>query len=76
MIANYRFGRFELQPATRQLLADGQPVVLGARAFVVLHALIERRERLVTKDELLDLAWPEIVVEENSLQAQVSSLRK
>jgi DNA-binding winged helix-turn-helix (wHTH) protein len=76
VIANYRFGRFELQPATRQLLADGQPVVLGARAFVVLLALIERRERLVTKDELLDLAWPEIVVEENNLQAHVSSLRK
>ena len=76
MIANYCFGRFELQPATRQLLVDGQPVDLGARAFDVLHALIERRERLVTKEELLDLAWPGIVVEENNLPVQVSSLRR
>ena len=76
MIANYRFGRFELQPATRQLLADGQPVVLGARTFDVLHALIEHRERLVAKDELLDVAWPGGVVEEINLQVQVSSLRK
>src|SRR5258706_2117176 len=55
---SYRFDRFELDSATRQLLADGQPVALGARALDVLLALIERRERLVTKDELLGLSGP------------------
>jgi TolB-like protein len=74
--ALYRFGRFELNPTTRQLLADGQPVALGARALDVLLALIERRERLVTKEELLELVWPNLVVEENNLQVQVSALRK
>jgi TolB-like protein len=74
--AIYRFGRFELNPGTRQLLVERQPVPLGARAFDVLHALVERRERLVTKEELLDLAWPGLVVEENNLQVQVSALRK
>jgi non-specific serine/threonine protein kinase len=39
-------------------------------------ALIERRDRLVRKDELLDLAWPGLVVEEANLPVQVSSLRK
>src|SRR5258706_13575757 len=73
---SYRFDRFELNPTTRQLLADGQPVALGARALDVLLALIERRERLVTKDELLGLVWPNVVVEENNLQVQVSALRK
>jgi TolB-like protein/class 3 adenylate cyclase len=72
----YRFGRFELHPATRQLLADGGAVTLGARAFDVLVALVERRERLVTKDELLEIAWPGLVVEENNLQVQISALRK
>jgi TolB-like protein/Flp pilus assembly protein TadD len=74
--ANYKFGRFELKPATRQLLADDQPTPLGERAFDVLLALIERRERMVTKDELLELAWPGLVVEENNLHVQVSALRK
>jgi len=74
--ANYKFGRFELRPATRQLLVDDRPAPLGDRAFDVLLALIERRERLVTKEELLDLAWPGLVVEENNLQVQVSALRK
>lgn len=55
---------------------DGQPLALGARAFDVLLALVERRERLVTKDELLELAWPGVVVEENNLQVQISALRK
>lgn len=76
MTANYNFGRFALSPDTRQLLVDDQPVSLGARAFDVLLALIERRERLVTKEELLDVAWPGLVVEENNLQVQVSALRK
>jgi len=74
--ATYRFGRFELQPGKRELLADGQPIVLGARAFDVLNALIERCERLVAKDELIDLVWPGLVVEENNLHVQVSALRK
>src|SRR5207245_6352265 len=58
------------------LLAEGLPVALGARALDVLLALIERRERLVTKEELLELVWPGLVVEENNLQVQISALRK
>jgi DNA-binding winged helix-turn-helix (wHTH) protein len=71
-----RFGRFEIRPAERLLLADGEPVALGARAFDVLMALIERRDRVVAKDELLDVVWPGVVVEEANVQVQVSHLRK
>ena len=76
MTGTHRFGRFELSPATRQLAADGQPVALGGRAFDLLLTLVERRDRLVTKNELLELVWPGLVVEENNLQVQVSALRK
>ena len=65
-----------MRPRERQLLVDGAPASVGARAFDVLVALIERRDRLVTKSELLDLVWPGLVVEENNLQVQISSLRK
>ena len=71
-----RFGRFEIRLTERQLRVDGQAVPLGARAFDVLAALVERRDRLVPKAELLELAWPGLVVEENNLQVQVSALRK
>ena len=58
------------------MLVDGQPSPLGARAFDLLLALVERRDRTVTKNELLDLVWPGLVVEENNLQVQISTLRK
>ena len=76
MTATFRFGRFEVSPATRQLLLDRQPVPLGARAFDVLLALIKRRDRVVTKNEMLDVVWSGVVVEENNLQVQVSALQK
>ncbi|MET0442249.1 MAG: winged helix-turn-helix domain-containing protein [Casimicrobiaceae bacterium] len=72
----YAFDRCEIRPGERQLLIDGAPAALGARAFDLLLALIERRERVVDKAELFDAVWPGLVVEENNLQVQVSSLRK
>jgi DNA-binding winged helix-turn-helix (wHTH) protein len=59
----YRFGHIEVKSAARQLLISGHPASLGSRAFDVLTALIERRDRVVTKNELLDLVWPGLVVE-------------
>ena len=72
----YQFGRVEVDPANRRLLVDGSAVPLGARAFDLILALVERPDRLVPKDELLAAAWPGVVVEENNLQVQVSTLRK
>ncbi len=72
----YRCGDVEIRPAERQLLVAGRPVGVGARAFDVLIALVDRRERIVSKDELLDIVWPHAIVEENNLQAQISALRK
>lgn len=71
-----RFGCFEVQPEARQLLVNGVPAKLGARAFDLLLALIERRDRVVSKDELLNLVWPGLIVEENNLQVHISALRK
>ena len=73
---SYRFGRFEVRPSQRVVLVDGAATSPGARAFDVLLALLQHRDRVVSKDELLDMAWPGVVVEENNLQAQVSALRK
>lgn len=75
-LADYRFGRFVLRPAERQLLIDGEPAPLGARAYDLLTVLLQRRDRVVSKDELLELLWPKAVVEENTLQVHVSALRK
>lgn len=73
---SYVFPPYRLIPSRRCVLRDNAPVVLGGRAFDVLLALVERRERGVSKQELLDVAWPGLVVQENNLQVQVSTLRK
>lgn len=72
----HAFGRFELQVAQRRLLRQGVAVEIGDRAFDLLAALVEHRDRVVTKDELLDLVWRGVVVEESNVQVQVSTLRK
>jgi TolB-like protein len=69
-------GGFEVRPAERRVLLRGEPVPLGARAFDLLLVLIEQHERVVGKDELIARVWPGVVVEENNLTVQISSLRK
>ncbi len=71
-----RVGPFELNVERRLLLRDGEAVVIGARALDVLAALVQHRDRVVAKGELLDLAWPGLVVEESNLAVQISNLRK
>src|SRR6516162_7311326 len=73
--AGIAFGRFLLLPHRRELLADGQPIKLGGRAFDVLMALIEARGAVVSKNALMARVWPERIVEENNLQWQISALR-
>jgi predicted ATPase/DNA-binding winged helix-turn-helix (wHTH) protein len=71
------FGRFRLLPHRRELLADGRPIHLGGRAFDVLMALIGASgAAVVSKKTLMERVWPGRIVEENSLQAQISALRR
>jgi predicted ATPase/DNA-binding winged helix-turn-helix (wHTH) protein len=70
------FDRFSVLPGRRELLTDGRPVALGGRAFDVLMALIEASGAVVSKDALMERAWPNRIVEEGNLQCQISALRK
>src|SRR2546426_160612 len=70
------FGRFTVISQRRELLADGRPIELGGRAFDTLMVLIDARGTVLGKDELRNRVWPDRVVEENNLQAQISALRK
>src|SRR5438552_2008252 len=70
------FGRFTVISHRRELLDDGRPIELGGRAFDTLMVLIDARGTVLGKDELMNRVWPDRVVEENNLQAQISALRK
>src|SRR6516162_4897585 len=73
--ASVAFGRFRVLPHRRELLVDGRPIKLGGRAFDVLMALIEARGAVVSKGALMTRVWPDRIVEENNLQAQIAALR-
>src|ERR1700736_6467300 len=74
--AAIEFGRFSVLPHRRELLAGGRPVELGGRAFDVLMALIEASGAVVSTDALMNRVWPDRIVEENNLHAQISALRR
>ena len=74
--ATYRCGAIQIDAERRQVSIDGAPAKLGVRAFDVLLALVERRERAVSKQELMDLVWPKLIVEENNLLVHMVALRK
>jgi len=73
----YRFDHFRLDLAKQRLCgAGGSPLPVSGRAYDVMLYLVENRDRVVTKDELLKAVWPRTFVEENNLNQAVSSLRR
>jgi predicted ATPase/DNA-binding winged helix-turn-helix (wHTH) protein len=69
------FGPFELDGATRALRRDGRELALRPKSLAVLVHLAESAGRLVTKDELLQVVWPRVVVTEDSLTRCISDIR-
>jgi TolB-like protein/DNA-binding winged helix-turn-helix (wHTH) protein/Flp pilus assembly protein TadD len=72
----YEFAPFRLDTACRQLIREGQPIAVPPKAYDILVALVENRERLVERDELMQLVWPDVAVEEANLTQNVFTLRK
>ncbi len=74
----YDFGEFRLDPQQRLLMlsADGRAIPLAPKAFEMLLFLVESRGELLAKNTLMKAVWPNIVVEENSLNQTVSAIRR
>ena len=72
----YRFGEFELFPSERQLLHQKQEVPLPPKAFDALLLLVQNAERLVRKEDLMHVLWPDTYVAEANLTNTVVTLRK
>jgi predicted ATPase len=70
------FGPFRLSPSERLLEREGVPVRLGGRALDLLIALVDRAGETVSKRDLLQRVWPNVVVEEGSLRFHMVAVRK
>jgi len=71
----FRFGSCELNEGRRSLCVKGREIDLQPRVFDLLAYLIRHRDRVVTKEELLDALWPGTIVVDNALQRVVSLAR-
>jgi len=72
----YEFGPFLLNAAEHLLITNGTPVSLPPRAFDLLVVLVENNGSLVTKDDLLEIVWQGVSVEEGNIPYNVSLVRK
>jgi DNA-binding winged helix-turn-helix (wHTH) protein len=72
----YEFGPFRLNPRKRLLYRGGAPVSLTPKAIETLLVLVENCGRVLSKDELMKLLWPDSFVEESNLSQNIFLLRK
>ena len=59
----YEFPPYRLDTTEKLLLRDGERIPLTPKAFETLLALVERHGHIVEKTELMQLVWPDAVVE-------------
>ncbi|HEX2687003.1 MAG TPA: winged helix-turn-helix domain-containing protein [Kofleriaceae bacterium] len=72
----YVFGPFQLDPDSRRLLREGEPVAISARQFDLLHVLVARAGQVLSKDLLIQAAWGDVAVTDNSLEQAISAIRR
>lgn len=75
-MASHPLGPYVLDSRTLTLHQGSEIVRLPMKSAAVLLALVERRGRIVTKDELLEIVWPDSIVEEANLTVHVALLRR
>lgn len=72
-----RLGDLIVDPTAKQVSWQGTPVELSPREFAVLYALVSRPDTVLSKDELLRLAWGgEHAASRNAVEVYVGYLRR
>ena len=72
----YKFGAWEIDLGRREMRLNGIQAEVGSRAFEIIETLVQSAGELVDKYDLMNRVWPGAVVQENTLQAQISAIRK
>jgi DNA-binding winged helix-turn-helix (wHTH) protein/predicted ATPase len=72
----YALGPFRLDTQCDLLLRGTEPAALGRRAITLLRAMVERSGAVISKDALIEAAWPGQEVEESNLTVQIAALRR
>ena len=76
MATIHEFGPFRLDADAEILFRGAEPAVLGQRAVALLRLLLERAGAPVSKDALIEAAWPGLAIEDSNLTVQIAALRR
>ncbi len=71
----FAFGEFEADEALRELRREGRPIDLHPTPLRLLLYLLRHRDRVISKDELLDRVWSEVAVSEGALSTAIKEIR-
>jgi TolB-like protein/Tfp pilus assembly protein PilF len=71
-----RFGDYALDTGTRELTRDGLLVAVEPQVFDLLVFLLGNRDRVVSKDDIIDAVWQGRVVSESTLTSRINAARK
>jgi DNA-binding winged helix-turn-helix (wHTH) protein/tetratricopeptide (TPR) repeat protein len=72
----WKFDRFILDPARRELRAAGVPVEVEPQVLDLLIHLVRHRDRMVSKDELFQAIWHGRTVSESALTTRINAARR
>jgi DNA-binding winged helix-turn-helix (wHTH) protein len=72
----FRFGDVTLDRERRGLFRHGEAIHVSPHAYRLLELLLERRPAAVSRQEILDVVWPDVVVSDGSISVLVNELRK
>ena len=70
------FGEFTIDTTTRQLTRAGEAVHVTPKVFELLVKMIEASPKALTKDNILDLVWPQTFVADGTVASTVAELRE
>ncbi len=72
----YQFENIVLDPERRELTRGSQAVTPGPQVFDLLVHLVRNRERVVSKDDLIEAVWGGRIVSESTLTSHINAVRK
>src|SRR5215813_2581067 len=72
----FQFGDCVLDPGRRELTRASQAIAVGPQVFDLLSYLVRNRERVVSKDDLLDAVWGGRIVSESTVTSHINAVRK
>jgi TolB-like protein len=72
----YLFGDYALDSDRRELTRNAEAIAVGPKVFDLLLYLVQNREHVVSKDDLLEAVWAGRIVSESTLTSHINAVRK